>query len=65
MCAFLDKTMPDKPFPSGNAPPAFTKRIAEKRAPQIRQARANVAKTLGVMAAAVVAMWLAYVRLKQ
>ncbi|KAM0804171.1 hypothetical protein BDR22DRAFT_837197, partial [Usnea florida] len=63
LCAFLDKPVPEKDFPSGNAPAAFMQRIAEKRAPQYRHARANVAKTLGVVLAAVVALWLGYARL--
>lgn len=62
LCAFLNKPVPEKSFPSGNAPPAFAKRIAEKRKPQYRQAGVNVAKTLGVVVAAVIAVWMAYVR---
>ncbi len=56
LCAFLDKPVPEKAFPSGNAPP-------ELRKPQYRHARVNVAKTLGVVAAAAVAVWMAYARL--
>lgn len=63
MCAFLDKAVPDKPFPSGNTSPAFAKRIAERRAPHYRQARVNAAKTLGVVVAALLAVYMAYVKL--
>ncbi len=63
LCAFLDKPVPEMAFPSGNAPPEFMKRIAELRKPQYRHARVNVVKTLGVVGAAVVAVWMAYARL--
>ncbi|CAF9916309.1 MAG: hypothetical protein ALECFALPRED_010589 [Alectoria fallacina] len=63
LCAFLGKPVPEKAFPSGNAPPAFVKRIAELRKPQYRHALVNVAKTLGVVIAAGVAVWMAYARL--
>ena len=56
LCIFLDKPVPKKDLPSGNAPPAFMARIAEKRVPQYRQARINVVKTLGVVLAVVVAL---------
>ena len=63
LCAFLDKPVPEKAFPSGNAPPELMKRIAELRKPLYRHARVNLAKTLGVVVATVVAMWMAYARL--
>lgn len=63
LCAFLDKPVPEKAFPSGNAPGAFMKRIAERRAPQYRHALVNVARTLGVVVAAGVAVWMAFARL--
>ena len=63
LCAFLDKPVPEKAFPSGNAPPAFMEKVAKRRAPQYRQARVNVAKTLGVVLAAAVALWMGYARL--
>ena len=63
LCAFLNKPVPEKDFPSRNAPPAFVEHIAEKRAPQYRHARVNAAKTLGVVLVAIVALWMGYARL--
>lgn len=61
--AFLGNQIPGKAFPSGNAPPAFAKKIKEKRKPGFRHARISVAKTLRVVVAAVVAVWMACVKL--
>ena len=63
LCAFLGKPVPEMPFPSGNATPAFLKKISERRKPQYRQARVNMAKTLGVVVAAAIAVWMAHARL--
>ena len=63
LCAFLGKSVPETPFPSGNAPPAFMKRVAEKTKPQYRHAGVNVAKTLGVVVAAIIAVWMAYMKI--
>ena len=62
LCAFLDKPVPEKAFPSGNAPPSFAKRIAERRKPQYRHAAVNLAKTLGVMVAVIIAVWMAHAK---
>lgn len=60
LCVFLRKSVPKKAFPSGNAPPAFAKCIAEIRKPQYDHTRVNLAKTLGVVVAGVIAVWMAY-----
>ena len=62
LCAFLDNPVP-KEFPSGIAPPEIMKRILELRRPRYRHARVNVANTLRVVVAAVIAVWVAYERL--
>lgn len=54
--------MPEKAFPSGNAPPAFAKRVAEGKRHQLKHAGVNAAKTLGVVVAAAIAAWTTYLR---
>lgn len=60
LCAFLDKRVPPKPFPSGNTGPEFDKRFANLMRSQKSTAIRNVIFLIGSVIILSIAFWLKY-----